>query len=293
MTRPATLSASGSRSSRWAPRAGALDLSDAFGNLGPFSQDASQVLGTSQPPERRALADRQFDRPRLRGADRARAASSARWGVNDQTFGALASRDKSLAEAIKIFPTFNEEARRNTGAAPELLQKRPAAGPGPEAGGAAQPDADPRTCVLFAPHLNTLFHNLDPLLTAAETGVPALRGTIRRPQPGDDRARSVPRQPRPDHPTRACTRATSQTSSPIPRRASPAPSTRSRASGANTCAAPDRLHLARGPLDYPSRLAVNRGNGYIPPRGIGARGSVAQNELFASHDSTTRAPPAA
>ncbi|MDX6616379.1 MAG: phospholipid/cholesterol/gamma-HCH transport system substrate-binding protein, partial [Solirubrobacterales bacterium] len=86
----------------------ALDLSDAFGNLGPFSQDASQVLAT---------LNRQGDAlgQVVNSTGQVFAALTQRDNQlgtlikgNDQTFGALASRDKQLAEAIKIFPTFNE-----------------------------------------------------------------------------------------------------------------------------------------------------------------------------------------
>ena len=47
-----------------------LDLNDAFGNLGPFLTDASDVLETLEPPEGRAQGPRPRHRHGLRRPDR-------------------------------------------------------------------------------------------------------------------------------------------------------------------------------------------------------------------------------
>ena len=262
----------------------ALDLSDAFGNLGPFSQDASQVLETLN---RQGDALSQI----VNSTGRVFAALTERDSQlgtlvkgNDQTFGALASRDKSLAEAIKIFPTFNEEARKtlvrlqsfSKNAQPLARDLKPVAR------NLTPTLKDLRT---FAPHLNTLFHNLDPLLTAAETGVPALRGTIHDLNPVMTALDPFLANLNP------IIRYTGMYSGNVtdflanpeagitgtldPQPGEPAPIHALRQIG---YISPEVLSI------YPSRLAVNRGNGYLPPGGIGAPGSVAQNELFASHD---------
>jgi phospholipid/cholesterol/gamma-HCH transport system substrate-binding protein len=261
------------------------DLSDAFGNLGPFAQDASEVLATLN---RQGDALSQV----VNSTGQVFAALTQRDNQlgtlikgNDQTFGALASRDKALAEAIKIFPTFNSEARKtlvrlegfSRNAQPLARDLKPVA---------RNLSPTLRDLRRFAPHAKSLFQNLDPLLTAATTGFPALRGTLR-----DLRPVMVALDPflanlnpiirytglysgnvtdfiaNPE----AGIAGTLDASQP----GQPAPQHALRQIG---YISPESLSI------YPNRISTNRGNGYLPPNGVGFPASVAQSELFPSHD---------
>jgi phospholipid/cholesterol/gamma-HCH transport system substrate-binding protein len=151
-----------------------LDLNDAFGNIGPFSADASDVLATLRRQEE-ALKVLVRNTGTVFEALTARdqALAGAIVGTN-RTFRALASRDDELAETFTIFPTFNMEARltldrledfaRNAG--PLFNDLKPVAR-----------DISPtiRDLRRLAPHARRLFNNLDPLIKASATGLPALR----------------------------------------------------------------------------------------------------------------------
>lgn len=263
----------------------ALDLNDAFGNLGPFARDASQVLATLN---RQGDALSQV----VNSTGQVFAALTERDDQlgqlvkgNDQTFGALASRDKALAEAVQILPTFNEEARKTLVRLESFTQNaQPLARDlKPVARNLTPTLKDLRT---FAPHAKSLFTNLDPLLTAATTGLPALRGTVRDLSPvmtaldpflanlnpiirytGLYSGNVTDFLANPEAGI-ADTLDASAANEPAPRHAL-------RQIG---YISPETLSM------YPTRLSTNRGNGYVPPFGIGAPGSVSQNELAASHD---------
>jgi phospholipid/cholesterol/gamma-HCH transport system substrate-binding protein len=154
-----------------------LDLNDAFGNIGPFSADAADVLGTLRGQEQ-ALRSLVRNTGTVFEALTAReqALAGAIVGTN-RTFRALASRDEALADTFKIFPTFNTEARltldrlegfaRNAG--PLFRDLRPVAR-----------DLSPtlRDLRRLSPHARRLFDNLDPLIKASATGLPALRSFL-------------------------------------------------------------------------------------------------------------------
>jgi phospholipid/cholesterol/gamma-HCH transport system substrate-binding protein len=154
-----------------------LDLNDAFGNIGPFSRDASDVLGTLRQQEQ-ALRSLVRNTGTVFEALTARdqALAGAIVGTN-RTFRALASRDQELAETFSIFPTFNREGRltldrlesfaRNAG--PLFRDLRPVAR-----------DISPtiRDLRRLSPHARRLFNNLDPLIKASATGLPALRSFL-------------------------------------------------------------------------------------------------------------------
>ncbi|MDX6614985.1 MAG: phospholipid/cholesterol/gamma-HCH transport system substrate-binding protein, partial [Solirubrobacterales bacterium] len=203
---------------------------------------------------------------------------------NDQTFGALASRDKQLAEAIKIFPTFNEEARKTLVRLESFTKNaQPLARD-------LKPVARNLTPTLkdlrrFAPHAKSLFHNLDPLLTASTTGLPALRGTVRDLSPVMTALDPFLANLNP------IIRYTGLYSGNVtdfianpeagiagtldPQPGQPAPQHALRQIGYIN---PETLSI------YPVRLPTNRGNGYVAPNGIGDPAAVAQNELTHSHD---------
>src|SRR5918994_679326 len=88
-----------------------LDLNDAFGNVGAFATDASDVLGTLRQQEQ-ALRTVVRSTGEVFAAltEHDQALAGAIVGSN-RTFGALASESDALAETFKIFPTFENEGR--------------------------------------------------------------------------------------------------------------------------------------------------------------------------------------
>lgn len=245
-----------------------LDLNDAFGNIGPFSRDASDVLGTLRQQEQ-ALRSLVRNTGTVFEALTARdqALAGAIVGTN-RTFRALASRDQELAETFSIFPTFNTEARltldrlegfaRNAG--PLFRDLRPVAR-----------DISPtiRDLRRLSPHARRLFNNLDPLIKASATGLPALRSFL-------DELR----------PTLIALDPFLANFNPIVRyldfyRSTVAdflanPSAATSGSLPPMTGQPTPRHLSRQMSIfnaetlsiYPSRLATNRGNGYLLPGAI-------------------------
>jgi ABC-type transporter Mla subunit MlaD len=151
-----------------------LDLNDAFGNIGPFASDASEVLETLRSQER-ALRSVVRNTGEVFEALTARDQELAGAIVgSNRTFRALASRDEALAETFQIFPTFQRESRLtlerleafaiNTD--PLFQDLKPVAR-----------DLSPTLRDLrgLAPHARRLFKNLRPLIKASRTGLPALR----------------------------------------------------------------------------------------------------------------------
>ncbi len=154
-----------------------LDLNDSFGNLGPFTTDATAILRILRSQDE-ALSGLVRDTGTVFEAISAGDQELAGAIVNSNTaFEALASRDAALAETIQIFPTFNEETR--------LTLNRLA-----EFSGDTQPlvnnllpvadDLSPtfESVRRLSPNLKRLFINLGPLLDASETGLPALRKVL-------------------------------------------------------------------------------------------------------------------
>lgn len=151
-----------------------LDLNDAFGNLGPFIGDFSDVL---------AILDQQqdalqglvrdtgivFDALSARGDELARAIEGSH-----NTFEALASEERALAEIFQVFPTFQRESRATferldqfqRDARPLMAELIPVAR-----------ELRPTLAQLrnLAPELRRFFPRLDQLQRASRTGLPALR----------------------------------------------------------------------------------------------------------------------
>jgi phospholipid/cholesterol/gamma-HCH transport system substrate-binding protein len=261
-----------------------LDLNDAFGNIGPFSADASDVLGTLREQEQ-ALRSLVRNTGTVFEALTAReqALGGAIVGTN-RTFRALASRDEALAETFSIFPTFNTEARltldrlegfaRNAG--PLFRDLRPVAR-----------DLSPtlRDLRRLSPHARRLFDNLDPLIKASATGLPALRRFL-------DELR----------PTLIALDPFLANLNPLVRYldfyrtvvadflANPSAGT----TGALPPVAgqPNPRHLSRQMSIFnaetlsiwPERLATNRGNGYLLPGAIANPRSASEGEVFPNFD---------
>ena len=148
------------------------DINDALGNLAPFAEDTSRllrILNSQEGAVRQLVANtgNVFDalserRGQLGGLIR----------NSNRVFEATASRDQELEGTFKALPTFERESRltvrRLTTFAhttnPLVTQLRPAArqlSPTLQQLGALAPDA------------KALFRDIDPLVTASKTGLPA------------------------------------------------------------------------------------------------------------------------
>jgi phospholipid/cholesterol/gamma-HCH transport system substrate-binding protein len=261
-----------------------LDLNDAFGNLGPFASDASDVLGTLRSQET-ALRSLVRDTGNVFAAltEHDQALAGAIVGAN-RTFGALASESQALADTFRIFPTFENEARltldRLKGfaedARPLFRDLKPVAR-----------DLSPtlRDVRNLAPEARSLFQRLDPLIKASATGLPSLESFVRELRPVMDGLDPFLANFNPllrwlDYQAPVVTdflsNPSSSTADFLPFQANQG--------------AP--LHLSRQMTIFTAetlsihqeRLNTNRGNGYLQPFAIGSLFPTTQGEIFPSHD---------
>ncbi len=261
-----------------------LELSDAFGNIGPFAEDASQILDTLNRQEQ-ALSTLVTETGTVFGAltERDKQLTELVTG-NERTFGALAERDERLAEAIKIFPTFNEESRKtlarlekfSVNAQPLARDLKPVA---------RNLSPTLRDLRRLAPHAKRLFTNLDPLITSSERGLPALRGVLREARPvlsGLDPflANLNPIIRYTGMYSGNVTDFLANPEAGIAGTLTPLGSQPSARHALRQISyiSPESLSI------YPTRLSTNRGNAWIPPLGIGYIPAVQQDALTASHD---------
>jgi phospholipid/cholesterol/gamma-HCH transport system substrate-binding protein len=261
-----------------------LDLNDAFGNLGPFASDASDVLGTlrSQEQSLRTLVHDTGDVfAALTAHDQALAGAVV--GAN-RTFGALASQSRALSDIFKIFPTFENEGRLTLNrlksfaedARPVFHDLRPVA---------RNLSPTLRDVRKLAPKAHKLFENFDPLIRASATGFPSLSSFLRELRPVMDGLDPFLQNLNPvvrwlDYQAPVVTdflsNPSSSTADFLPTQAGQS--------------AP--LHLSRQMTIftneslsiYPTRLNTNRGNGYLQPFAIGSYFPTTQGEIFPSHD---------
>jgi len=148
------------------------DLNATLGNLAPFAQDTSRLLGIlrSQSGAVREL---------VRNTGEVFTALSEREGQlaglitnGDRVFSATADRGQELQEAFRALPTFERETRRTVSRLedfarrtdPLVSQLRPAAR---ELSPTLQGVED------LAPDLRALFEDLGPAITASREGLPA------------------------------------------------------------------------------------------------------------------------
>ena len=259
-------------------------LNDAFGNLGPFASDASDVLGTLRRQEQ-SLRTLVHDTGDVFGALTAhdQALAGAIVGAN-RTFGALASQSRALSDTFKIFPTFENETRLtldrlkgfSADAQPVFHDLEPVA---------RNLSPTLRDVRRLAPDANRLFKNLNPLVKASHTGLPSLSSFVRELRPVMDGLDPFLSNFNPllrwlDYQAPVVTdflaNPSSSTADFLPFE-----------SGQN---AP--LHLSRQMTIltaeslsiYQQRLQTNRGNGYLQPFAIGNFNSTRQAEIFPSHD---------
>jgi phospholipid/cholesterol/gamma-HCH transport system substrate-binding protein len=261
-----------------------LDLNDAFGNIGAFATDASDVLGTLRQQEQalRTLVRSTGDVfAALTEHDQALAGAIV--GSN-RTFGALASESDALAETFKIFPTFENESRLTFNRLKTFSEK---AGPlfrdlRPVARNLSPTLRDVRR---LAPEAKTLFRNFDPLIKASATGLPSLSSFLRELRPVMDGLNPFLANFNPllswlDYQAPVVTdflsNPSSSTADYLPFHANQS----------------EPLHLSRQMTIFTAeslsihqeRIKTNRGNGYLQPFAIGSFFPTMQAEIFPSHD---------
>jgi len=154
-----------------------LDLNDAFGNLGPFVEDAAgllEILNRQKVALKGLVRDTGTVFEAL--SERDQALAGVITGSNE-TFEALASEDEALAESFQILPTFERESRLTfdrldefqADTRPLLQDLIPIAN-----------DLSPTLASVrrLSPNLKSLFEDLDVLITVSKTGLPALERTL-------------------------------------------------------------------------------------------------------------------
>ena len=252
-----------------------LDLNDAFGSLGPFISDASGVLDTLNQ-QKLALKGLVRDTGTVFEALTARDRELASVISNsNQTFDALASEEQALAEIFQILPTFQRESRftferldefqANT--RPLVQDLIPVAR-----------DLSPTLASIreLAPNLRSLFFDLDELNQAAKRGLPATRRYFQGFGPVFDAADPTLANLNPIISYLAYYRGFVGDFFASPP-----------AGLANVYQELEGQPAARHGLRqlsylsaetlavYPSRLATNRGNGYVQPDGLDPTASAA------------------
>jgi phospholipid/cholesterol/gamma-HCH transport system substrate-binding protein len=160
----------------------ARDLNDAFGNLPGFSEDATDVLQVLD--EQSGAVQRLVKNTGVVfGALNENEAQLHNLITNSSdVFEATQKEKEALAQTFHIFPTFLDESKatmakletfsRNTD--PLVRELQP-----------AMRDLKPtlQDTRALAPDLVHLFRNLDPLITASKTGLPALRDVLNSTNP--------------------------------------------------------------------------------------------------------------
>jgi phospholipid/cholesterol/gamma-HCH transport system substrate-binding protein len=148
------------------------DVNDALGNLGPFADDAAElvdILNRQEPAVRRLISDTGVVFEALTERD-----GQLRDLIenSNRVFATTAQRDRELQESFVALPTFERESRATVrrlaqfavDTDPLVTQLRPAAR-----------ELSPTLIDLaaLAPDLEALFRNLGPLFDASVKGIPA------------------------------------------------------------------------------------------------------------------------
>jgi virulence factor Mce-like protein len=158
------------------------DLNDSLGNAAPFFEDGADLL---RPLDEQEVALRRVVRDTGRVFDAISRENGQLRGLivnGDATFSALASRDAALAETFQIMPTFLRETRATV----ERLE-RFARNTDPLVRDLREPadDLAPTLRDLgdLSPDLERLFEDIDPLVDASATGVPAAERVLEGAEP--------------------------------------------------------------------------------------------------------------
>ena len=153
------------------------DLNDALGNLGPFSEDTTELL-TVLDEQHGALRRVVRDTGRVLGAvGRRQGELSGLVTAGDRVLATTAARNRELAESVRILPTTLAELRLTLGelrglavdAGPVVSELRPAA----RALGPTLTDA-----AALAPDLEALFGDLDRVVSLSRRALPALTRVV-------------------------------------------------------------------------------------------------------------------
>jgi phospholipid/cholesterol/gamma-HCH transport system substrate-binding protein len=149
-----------------------VDLNDAFGNLGPFVSDSTNILSVLRR-QKVALQGLVRDTGTVFNAlsERNQELAGAITG-SDKTFGALARENQALAQTFQILPVFERESRLTlarldsfqANTRPLIQKLLPVAN-----------DISPtlHSVRRLSPHLKSLFIDLKPLIRASRKGLPA------------------------------------------------------------------------------------------------------------------------
>ena len=158
------------------------DFSDSLGNAAPFFKDGADLL---RPLDEQDVALRRLVRDTGRVFDAISRENGQLRGLivnGDDTFSALASRDDALAETFQVFPTFLRETRATVGRLERFAQNTD-----PLVRDLREParDLEPtlRGLADLSPDLERVFHDVDPLTDASETGIPAAARFLRGAEP--------------------------------------------------------------------------------------------------------------
>jgi phospholipid/cholesterol/gamma-HCH transport system substrate-binding protein len=260
-----------------------LDLNDALGNLGPFLTDASDLIG---------VLERQ--RAALKGVVRDTGATFEALTERDQelagvivgsnnTFDALADQDEALAETFQILPTFQRESRLTferldrfqANTRPLVQDLIPVAR-----------DLSPtlRSVRELSPNLRDLFVDLRKLQDASVKGLPALRDFLDGLRPVLDRLDPFLANLNPvlsylEFQKKSVTDFLVGPAAALAGRYEAVPGDPAPRHGLRQLSYLGQETLAM----WPSRLPINRGNGYLPPGALNGFVS-AKNGIFPNFD---------
>ncbi|MFL5782870.1 MAG: MlaD family protein [Thermoleophilaceae bacterium] len=158
------------------------DINDALGNLPAFSDDGTRLLRTLDV-QQRAVRKLVHDSGVVFGALGQRQGElSALVVAGDRVMRTTAARDRDLAETVRILPTTLAELR------PTLVQLRSLTHEAGPVVHALRPGARAlapalRDVSVLAPQLQGLFGDVDDLVTASRTGLPATTRIVHAARP--------------------------------------------------------------------------------------------------------------
>jgi phospholipid/cholesterol/gamma-HCH transport system substrate-binding protein len=158
------------------------DINDALGNLPAFGDDSTRLLRTLDV-QHRAVTKLVRDTGVVFGAlGRRQGELSGLVRAGNRVLSTTAARDRDLADTVRIMPTTLAELR------PTLVQLRLLAGDAGPVVHALRPGARAlapalRDTAILAPQLQATFRDVDKLVTASRTGLPATTHVVHAAHP--------------------------------------------------------------------------------------------------------------
>jgi virulence factor Mce-like protein len=240
------------------------DLNDALGNLPVLTENAQSVVHVLDR-RRAALRDLVHDAGRtFDDVTRDEGALSTLVQRNSELFGELAKRRDTLADSIRILPTFLDESKTtlarlrtfSLNADPLIRDLDP-----------VLTDLQPTLASLhgLAPDLEHLFDNVDPLIGAGDEGLPALSRTLRGLDPALASAGPFLRQVNPLLRFVELNQAKLADFLAVPGEATAGIRSTVAGSKSNGHVLPQIIVAGGQTLPALRRTADNRGNAYLPP----------------------------